>query len=339
MEVETMIAEDIRITDHKAQLDAACKRLLAIKIILAWIMKSCLTEYRDFDVNEIAEKYIEGEPAISKVAVAPDETNAAQRVQGVGSEDSSLTEGTVTYDIRFLAIVPVSGEIIRLIINIEAQGNFHPGYPLTKRGIYYCCRMISAQYGTEFVDSHYQDIKKVYSIWIAIKPPLERQNTITRYRIVGENMVGQVQEPTRNYDLLTLLMICLGKPEDTDCDILKLLDVLLSNEMEAAEKQQVLQNDFDIPMTRELEGGLQDMCNLGEVIAHENMAKGLARGRVEGRAEGRAEGRVEGIANGVITSIKNLVKNTGWPVEQAMTALGVPQEEWGKYVELLAKQQ
>lgn len=330
MEVETTIAEDIRIADHRAQLDAACKRLLAIKIILAWIMKSCLEEYRDFDVNEISEKYIEGEPAISKTAVAPDETNAAQRVHGIGSEDSSLTEGTVTYDIRYLAHVPASGELIRLIINIEAQGNFHPGYPLTKRGIYYCCRMISAQYGTEFVESRYQDIKKVYSIWIAIKPPLERQNTITRYRIVEENMVGQVQEPVRNYDLLTLLMICLGKPEDTDCDILKLLDVLLSNEIEATEKQQVLQNDFGIPMTRELEGGLQDMCNLGEAIAHENMAKGMAKGRAEGRAEG--------IANGVITSIKNLVKNTGWPVEQAMTALGVPQEEWSKYVKLLAEQ-
>lgn len=61
--------------------------------------------------------------------------------------------------------------------------------------------------------------------------------------------------------------------------------------------------------------------------AHGNMAKGLARGRAEG------------IVNGVIASIKNLVKNTGLPVEQAMTTLGVPQEEWSKYVELLAKQQ
>lgn len=326
MEVETTIAEDIRITDKNAQLDAACKRLLAIKIILAWIMKSCLKEYRDFDVNEIAEKYIEGEPVISKVAVAPDETNAAHRVHGIGSEDTSLTEGTVTYDIRFLATVPVSGELIRLIVNVEAQGEFYPGYPLTKRGIYYCCRMISAQYGTEFTNSHYQDIKKVYSIWIAIKPPQERQNTITRYRIVEENMVGQVKEPIRNYDLMTLLMICLGQPEDTDYDILKLLDVLLSDEIEATEKQQVLQNDFGIPMTRELEGGLQDMCNLGEVIARENMEKGVAKGRAEG------------ITERAISDLKNLIKNTGWSLEQAMATLDVPKEERSRYAELLAKQ-
>jgi len=334
LEVETTIAEDIRITDKNAQLDAACKRLLAIKIILAWIMKSCLEEYCDFDVNEIAEKYIEGEPVISKIAVAPDETNTTQWVHGIGSEDTSLTEGTVTYDIRFLAIVPASGTLIRLIVNIEAQGDFYPGYPLSKRGIYYCCRMISAQYGTEFVDSNYQDIKKVYSIWIAIKPPLERQNTITRYRIVEENMVGSVKESVRNYDLMTLLMICLGRPENTECDILKLLDVLLSNEIAATEKQRVLQNDFGIPMTRELEGGLQDMCNLGEVIARENMAKGMAKGRAQGRMEGRTEGREEML----LFSIRNLIKNTGWPLEQAMKTLGVPQEEWPQYSQLIADQ-
>lgn len=164
MEQETIIAESIRTTDKNAQLDAACKRLLAIRIILAWIMKSCLEEYRDFDVNEIAEKFIEGEPQIGLVPVAPDETHADRRVHGTGTEDTTLTEGTVTYDIRFHAIVPVSGELIRLIINVEAQGDFHPGYPLTKRGIFYCCRMISSQYGTEFRDSQYQDIKKVYSM-------------------------------------------------------------------------------------------------------------------------------------------------------------------------------
>lgn len=59
-----------------------------------------------------------------------------------------------------MATAPKSGELIRLIINVEAQNNFYPGYPLIKRGIYYCSRMISAQYGTEFSASHYEDIKK-----------------------------------------------------------------------------------------------------------------------------------------------------------------------------------
>ena len=313
MEVETPIAESIRSIDKNAQIDAACKQVLAIRIILAWIMKSCLEEFRDYAVNEIAEKYIEGDPVISKVAVSPDQTNADQRVHGISNEDTSLTEGTVTYDIRFLARVPRSDELVRIIIDLEAQGNYYTGYPLPKRGIYYCCRMISAQHGTEFTNSNYQDIKKVYSIFIAIKPPMNRQNTITRYRIMEENMVGAVKEPVENYDLLTLLMICLGKPKDTECDILKLLDVLLSNEIEVPEKRQVLANDFGIPMTRELERGLNDMCNLGEAIEREGMAKG------------------------VITSIQNLMDTTRWSAEQAMAALKIPENERQHYAELLSK--
>lgn len=81
-------------------------------------------------------------------------------------------------------------------------------------------------------------------------------------------------------------------------------------------------NDFGIPMTRELERGLNDMCNLGTAIEREGIAKG----------------RAEGMAKGVVISIQNLMKNTGWPVEQAMATLGVPKEEWNKYAELLAKQ-
>ena len=334
MEVETPLAESIRTIDKNAQLDAACKQVLAVKIILAWIMKCCLEEFRDHDVNEIAEKYIEGEPAISKVAVSPDKTNADQRIHGISNEDTSLTEGTVTYDIRFLARVPRSGELIRIIIDLEAQGNYYPGYPLPKRGIYYCCRMISAQYGTEFTNSNYQDIKKVYSIFIAIKPPLERQNTITRYRIVEENMVGSVKEPVETYDLMTLLMICLGRPEDTDCDILRLLDVLLSNDIEAAEKQQVLKDDFGIPMTRELERGLHDMCDLGVAIERE----GIAKGRAEGRSEGRVEGRAEGITEGILSAIRSLTETMGVSVEKAMAALKIPESEQRRYLDLLAKQ-
>ncbi len=51
---DTTIAKNISVADEKASYDAACKRLLSEKIILAWIMKNCLEEYRDCDVEEMA---------------------------------------------------------------------------------------------------------------------------------------------------------------------------------------------------------------------------------------------------------------------------------------------
>ena len=81
MERKTSLASGIEVTQDRANYDAACKRLLSEKIILAWIMRSCLAEYRDIDVNEIAEKYIEGVPFVSEVPVSPDETGP--RIRGI----------------------------------------------------------------------------------------------------------------------------------------------------------------------------------------------------------------------------------------------------------------
>ena len=278
MNTDTTIAKNIRVADEKASYDAACKRLLSEKIILAWIMKNCLEEYRDCDVEEIAEKYIEGTPQVGEVAVSADESNRVSMIQGAGNEDTSLTEGTVTYDIRFLAIAPVSGELIRLIINIEAQNDFYPGYPLIKRGIYYCSRMISAQYGTEFTNSHYENIKKVYSIWICMNPPKNRENSITRYYIAEENLAGSVKERKADYDLMAAVMICLGKEGDSGTDLLKLLNVLLSTETCSQDKCQILEEDFHIRMTQTLESEVSLMCNLSKGVEE----KGIEKGRQEG---------------------------------------------------------
>lgn len=278
MNTDTTIAKNIRVADEKASYDAACKRLLSEKIILAWIMKNCLEEYRDCDVDEIAEKYIEGTPQVGEVAVAPDESNRVSVIQGAGNEDTSLTEGTIFYDIRFLAIAPVSAELIRLIINIEAQNDFYPGYPLIKRGIYYCSRMISAQYGTEFTNSHYENIKKVYSIWICMNPPKSRENSITRYYIAEENLAGSVKERKADYDLMAAVMICLGKEEDSGTNLLKLLNVLLSTETGSQDKCQILEKDFHIKMTQTLESEVSLMCNLSKGVEEKGIEKGIQEG-------------------------------------------------------------
>lgn len=314
MEINTPIAEDIHVTDRNAQYDAACKRLLSQKIILAWIMRSCLEEYRDCDVKDIAEKYIEGTPQVGEVAVAPDETNAP-RIRGMGSQDTSLTESSSVYDIRFMASAPASDEIIQMIINVEAHNKFNPSYPLVKRAIYYCGRMITAQNGTEFVHSEYQKIKKVVSIWVCMAPPNERKNSITRYHLAEENLIGNVKEPVRNYDLIDVVMVCLGGETKENYDgVLKLLDVLLSPKAGEAKKRQVLEDEFDIPMTETLKAEVHQMCNLSEGV----------------RDLGRAEG--------FLASIRSLMANTGWPLEEAMEILGVPETDRPKYADLLQKQ-
>lgn len=320
MKVENILAKNITAAGDRANYDAACKRLLANKIILAWIMKSCLEEFQDFTVEEIADKYIEGSPQIAKIAVNPDEEtdSKGEQIEGSKTEDSTMKEGTVTYDIRFYALVPQTAETIKLILNVEAQNNFYPGYPIIKRGLYYCSRMISSQYGVEFTDGHYEKIRKAISIWICADPPKYHENTITRYTVQEENIVGNTTEKRENYDLITAVIVCLGNAgDDKYTGILKLLDVLLSSERKPDEKKRILQDDFNIKMTKELESEVLLMCNLSKGIEE----KGIK----------------EGIKEGILSSIQNLMESMGWSAEQAMTALKIPESEQVQYVNGLKK--
>ena len=143
-----------------------------------------------------------------------------------------------------------------------------------------------------------------------MRPPKGRENTITSYSITEKNLVGTVEEPVENYDLMTAVMICLGGPANrSEPDVLRLLDVLFSSETGADEKRHILQQDFDIPMTQSLGRTVDVMCNL---------SKGVWE---------------KGQSDGILVSIKNLMETTGWPVEQVMFALGVPEADRSKYLD------
>ncbi|MBR2401439.1 MAG: hypothetical protein IKB01_01535 [Lachnospiraceae bacterium] len=263
MRQKTTLSQGIDSASEKERYDACCKKILAEKIILAWIMKHTMREYEQYEATEIAEKVIRGAPEIANVAVMPD-VHYSPKVEGTGVEDGSIAEGTVTYDIRFRAIVPDTGKRVHMIINVEAQNDFYPGYPIIKRGIYYCGRMISSQYGTVFENSHYEKIQKVYTVRICMNPPVSRQNTITQYSIKKDNIVGVLEEPKENYDLLTAIMICLGQGRDNG--LLGMLNVLLSSDIKAQEKKLILEDKYGIPMTVEMEGEMNTMCNLSDGV-------------------------------------------------------------------------
>ena len=91
-------------------------------------------------------------------------------------------------------------------------------------------------------------------------------NSITRYYIAEENLVGSVKERKADYDLMAAVMICLGKEGDSGTDLLKLLNVLLSTETGSQDKCQILEEDFHIRMTQTLESEVSLMCNLSKGV-------------------------------------------------------------------------
>ena len=66
MKRKSILYKDLEVSRAKEIYDESCKNILANKIILAWIMKSCMKEYKDCSIRDIADHYIEGIPEISQ---------------------------------------------------------------------------------------------------------------------------------------------------------------------------------------------------------------------------------------------------------------------------------
>ncbi len=61
------------------------------------------------------------------------------------------------------------------------------------------------------------------------------------------------------------------------------MEVLLSSTRSGSEKKKILEEEFGVAMSEELEREVLEVCNLSQGV------------RAEGREEGRQEGRIEGI--------------------------------------------
>ena len=267
--MNTALARDIEYSEDKIRFDAACRNVLADKHILAWILKGTLTEYKDYSIDEIIA-CIE-QPEVGSVMV--ENTNAPGRISGMSESDKNLYEGNIFYDIRFSA--STKDTLSNLIINVEEQNDFYPGYPLLKRAAYYCGRMISAQNGSVFTNQDYGKLRKVVSIWICSNPPKNQEYSILRYAMKEEQIIGKASRSVSEYDLTNIVLINLGNPAGRkENDILRLLSVLLSTDIEPKEKKGILEDSFKIPMTTKMNEEVTAMCNLSDGVERRGIEKG-----------------------------------------------------------------
>lgn len=314
--IQTGLAESIDASSNRSRLDAVAKKLVRHRIILAEILKECVEEFSGYDVRYIEQHCIVGDVKMDEISVDQDLPDADERITGSDTEDTSDKEGTVRYDLVFDAQAPKTGELIRLIINVEIQAKIDPGYPLISRAVYYLSRLISRQKGTVFTKSDYGKIRKVYSIWICPDPNKKNTNSIAEYGFTQQKVIGQVDEPAKNYDKMKAIIISLNdEGMENRTDIIRLLSTLLSVKQPVEKRKQILEDDFNIPMTREIEEEVEEMCNLG--MAVETM--GIQAGKEEM----------------LLTNIRNLMETMKWTAIQAMDALKIPKDDQKRYEQKL----
>ena len=151
-------------------------------------------------------------------------------------------------------------------------------YRVVTRGIYYCARMLSAQYGTVFTHQEYQKLQKVYSIWICPESA-SGQHSITEYRMEQLQKLGNLPTEEEDYDKLQVIVITLGQEAaKSENPLIRFLSLLLTSELPLESRKQQLEDEYQVQINESMEEEMSTVCNLGESIARKSRAEGRAEG-------------------------------------------------------------
>ena len=266
--MNTEIANAVNAAGDKAQYDTRVKRLLAQKSILAHILVKTVDEFKGMKPEDVV-KYIEGEPSISVVPVEPglanmEKTDATgQRIVGLNTENAEINEGLVRFDIIFY--VRMKNGLSQIIVNIEAQKDEPTEYKILNRAIFYVSRLISSQKERDFVNTNYDDIKQVFSIWICMNMD---DNSLSHIHLTKDEMLKPCNWKG-NLDLLNIVLIGITNeiPEhDEKYEMHRLIGALLSSELKEQEKLDIIEHEYNIPISQEFREDVRIMCNLSTGI-------------------------------------------------------------------------
>lgn len=275
--MKTLLANDIESAENKRKYDAQCKKVLSNKYIPANILKHTIEEVKENSIEEIIS-YMDGDIDIGNLGIL--EGTDKERISLENSEDVSVKESIIYYDIRF-SICLENQKKIKILFDLEAQKKYNPGYHIVTRGIVYGARMISSQIGTEFDLTHYDDVKKVYSVWICFVSSKKIGNAISRYAIKKEDIIPGIPDCKQAYDKLSIIEICLNENEESKHFLINMLNTLFSDTKSSEDIQKELEIEYHIPMSQEYKKEVELMCNLSGRVEEYGIIKGIEKGKIQ----------------------------------------------------------
>ena len=272
--MDTEIKNAVSATDQDAQYDDKAKRLLGNKIILAHILVKTVDEFRGMNPKDVVS-YIEEEPFISVVPVEPGLTNmekeeSGQRIAGMNTENAEINEGLIRFDIIFY--VRIRDGISQVIVNVEAQKDEPTGYHILNRAVFYVSRLVSSQKERDFVKTNYNDIRRVFSIWVCMGMD---ESSMAYVHLAKDDLLGSYSWKG-GLDLLNIVLIGISNelPEhDERYELHRLLSTLLSMELTVDEKLGIIEKEYSIVVDDRIREDVSAMCNLSQGIREAEKVK------------------------------------------------------------------
>ena len=279
--MDTEIKNAVSAAHEDAQYDQKAKRLLGNKIILAHILVKTIDEFKGMNPKDVVS-FIEGEPFIGVVPVEPGLTNIereenGQRIVGLNTENAEINEGLIRFDI--ICYVRMKDGISQVILNVEAQKDEPTSYYLLNRAVFYVSRLISSQKERDFVKTNYNDIKRVFSIWVLMNMD---GNSMAYVHLVKDDLLGSY--PWKGgIDLLNIVLIGIANElqahsneHDDKYELHRLLSTLLSTGLSVDEKLGIIEKEYSIMVDDRIREDVSAMCNLSQGIREKATDNALA---------------------------------------------------------------
>lgn len=309
MATDTEIKNAVSATDREAQYDEQAKRLLGNKIILAHILVKTVDEFHGMNPKDVVS-YIEGDPFISVVPVEPGLTNAVkekggQRIVGMNTENAEVNEGLVRFDIIFY--VRMKDGISQVIVNLEAQKDEPASYYILNRAVFCVSRLVFSQKERDFVKTNYNDIRRVFSIWVCMNMD---ENSMAYVHLVKDDLLSSYQWKG-GLDLLNIVMIGIANefPEyDEKYELHRLLNTILSMELSADEKLGIMETEYHIPVDDKMRKDVSAMCNLSQGIKENGIAIGKAEVVINMHKKGYTSKQIAEIVEKSIEEVEAIIE-------------------------------
>ena len=112
------------------------------------------------------------------------------------------------------------------------------------------------------------------------------RSAINRYDLKEHHILHCHEENRADYDLLSIVTIYLGEEPQAEDWLIRFLRLLFKDTATPpAEKKKVLEDEFGMSTTADMEEELRTMCNLSTGIYEQGMERGIAQGMENTRKE------------------------------------------------------
>ena len=279
--------------ERKRIIDGKFKTAVHKPTVLAWLLHECIDEFRNASISEIKRC----------LGVKPNSTY----VKGRETEIFSVDNGTVRMDNIFDVLIPGTDDKVSIILDIEGQNDDGSNEYIAKRAEYYMSRLVCRQKGVDFHGKNYKDIRRTYSLWCMMEPRKEDRNTLVRYNMTPNYLIGDSKNPMQLNTFNIIFLNLGGRYSDDLPEGLRFATALLTTNLSDDERKEVLRKKYKIPLREYPKEGLMNVSCI-----YEDTKRRFLR-----------EGRIESLTSNLLIVMDQLDKT----LEEAFDFLKVDEED------------